>query len=284
MVDTRTLLQQMRERLRQAGLTAANELNVLCETAVGERPTLLAFKKEMDDATAQALRDLVQRRIDGEPLQYIAGSWPFLDFDLCVGPGVLIPRADTEALAVETVDRLIGAETPRVLDLCSGSGCVAIAVARTLKGADVTAVELSDEALPYLVKNIAALAPQVRVVQADVFAYQNELADESLDCIISNPPYVTPAEYADNRAELQHEPQMAFLGGEDGLDFYRHIIPAYKAKLKTGGRMLFETGSGQTEAVAELFRKNGYTDIRIIPDMFGLPRVTAAQKGDCNAL
>lgn len=278
MTDAAGVYRSLRRRLAARGLDAPNEANVLFETAVGRREYAFAPGERLTLPQLRALAALLRRRLAGEPLQYIAGAWPFLDFEVKVGPGALIPRDETEELASRAIAFLKTRTAPAALDLCSGTGCVALALARAVPAAAVTAVELSAAALPYLRENIAALCPRVRAVQADVFAYQDALAPRSLDLITCNPPYVTPQEYAANRAELAQEPRMAFLGGADGLDFYRHIIPAYKDSLKPGGLLLFETGASQTEVVAALLRAAGYAEVRVFADVFGAPRNVAGTK------
>lgn len=272
MADAKNAFRSLRRRLVRAGFEPVNEANVLFEAATGLRPCALMPGDRLDIAQLREIVRLFWLRRSGEPLQYIAGRWPFLDFVLRVGHGVLVPRDETEELAQRAIEFAQGRGEPRVLDLCSGSGCVAIAIKRAVPAAAVTAAELSDEALAYLRQNAAALCGPVEIVRADVFRYQEELPDGGLDLITANPPYVTPRDYERNLDELKNEPRMAFLGGEDGLDFYRHIIPAYLSKLKPGGRLIFETGFDQTEAVGALMRAAGYVGVRTHIDLFGAPR------------
>ncbi len=277
MRPARAAYQALRQQLAASGLTAANEANVLFACAAGRTYNTVP-DAELTDEQAAALDALLARRLGGEPLQYIAGSWPFLDFELAVGPGVLIPRPETEQVALKAIDLLKDMAHPSVLDLCSGSGCIAIAVARARPDAAVAAVELEPAAFRYLTRNTAALAPEIAAVEADVRAYCAACAPASLDLITANPPYVTPDEYRENEAELRFEPKSAFLGGADGLDFYRAIIRDYAFALKKDGLLLFETGFNQTEMVAELFAESGYRDVRTVTDDFGLPRMVFAQK------
>lgn len=258
--------------LLAAGIDARVEPRTLFEAATGLRREDLAPSDEISDGEADALVEFVMRRILGEPLQYLAGRWPFLDFELSVGRGALIPRPETELLAETAITFLKTRGDPAALDLCSGTGCVAIALKRALPRCDVAALERSPEALEYLKANAAALAAGVRVISGDAFGYERSLAPASLDCITCNPPYLTPAEY-DGARELAHEPREAFVGGADGLDFYRYIIPNYKAALKSGGELIFETGFSQTDAVIALMREAGYSGARALDDIFGNPRV-----------
>ena len=276
-MTARELYAEIRATLAAAGMTAAVETNVLFEKAVGRRYTELPFDYIIPEQAKSTAGTLVDRRVNGEPLQYIAGSWPFLDFELEVGEGVLIPRPETENTAATALEMLEEMQNPRVIDLCSGTGCIAIAIKRALPKSEVTAVELFPDALEYLRANVAALAPDVMVAEADVLGYERQMDDAGADIIISNPPYVTPGEYKDNVEEIGREPMSAFIGGEDGLDFYRYIIQNYKSKLKPGGVMLFETGFTQTDAVESLFIQNGYSEAKTHEDAYGLPRVVAAR-------
>ncbi len=278
MVNAHELYRELKKRLLQAGLDDPIEANVLFETAVGARRAALRADAAVCGQTARELLELASRRVSGEPLQYIAGSWAFLDFELSVGPGVLIPRPETEQLALEAAAFAKQMPNCRALDLCSGSGCIAAALKRAVPNSEVTAVELSDDALPYLKKNVAALKCDVRVVQADIFQYDSLLQSESLELIVCNPPYVTADEYKANEAELKAEPLCALVAEGDALGYYRHIIPNYKNALCSGGAMMFETGCTQTEAVAALFEQCGYTDIRVLRDVFGRERNVCARK------
>ncbi|MEG1650957.1 MAG: peptide chain release factor N(5)-glutamine methyltransferase [Oscillospiraceae bacterium] len=265
-------IEMLHRALSACGMDNTNEINVLLETATGKKHLSGLGDIAISDEQYAKLRCLLKRRIGGEPLQYIAGSWPFLDFELQIGSGVLIPRPETEELALHAIELVKSMTAPRVIDLCSGSGCVAIALKRAIPEAEVTAVELSDEALKFLDINSQKNRVSLKIEKGDVFVFDMTLADASADLITANPPYVTQCEYDENAEELKNEPLMAFIGGEDGLDFYRHIIPSYKSKLKSGGRLIFESGFNQTEQVKELFLSSGYTDVEIFTDLFGLPR------------
>ncbi|MEA5050250.1 MAG: peptide chain release factor N(5)-glutamine methyltransferase [Oscillospiraceae bacterium] len=278
MVDARALCADAKKRLAGAGLTAPNEFNVLFSSAVGKSYPLAVADGGVPPEAAARFGELLARRLAGEPLQYIAGSWPFLDFELLVGPGVLIPRDETQTAVETALGRLSPLAAPRAVDLCAGSGCIAFAIKRAIPGCSVTAVEHSGEACAWLLRNRARLGCDVEAVQADVFGFEASLPDGSCDVIVSNPPYLTPRELADNRAELGAEPPEAFLGGEDGLRFYRGIIPRYKDKLRPGGSMVFEIGASQGREVASLFSANGYADVELRRDMYGNMRVAAAKR------
>lgn len=236
---------------------------------------------KLSPAQAAALHALAQRRAAHEPLQYLLGAWDFLDFTLRVGRGVLIPRADTEIVcetAIAAVQRAAATLAhPRVVDLCAGSGAIAVGVARAVPQADVTAVELSDDAFFYLRENAAALAPQIALVKADVFTWQDTLPRSCVDVLVSNPPYIAPDEMGALAPELSFEPRMALEAAENGLAFYRHIARAYRSALRPGGALVFEIGSAQAQQVCGLLRENGYSDIEVLTDAANLPRCVTAR-------
>jgi len=205
----------------------------------------------------------VKRRADREPLQYILGEWDFFDMTLKVGPGVLCPRADTEFVAEQAILR---GPFFDVLDLCSGSGCIALAIARFCKGARVSAVEKSKEAFFYLQQNIDLYGEgRVKGVMADAFTYQ-DTCRQTYDLIISNPPYLTSREMKELSPETAAEPAMALQADDDGLAFYKHITAAYKPLLRDGGLLIFEIGYTQAEAVVALLSDSGYDNIQVMKD------------------
>ena len=267
----------LKSKLQEHGLYNQNELNTLFLAATG-RDRLSLMRDSLSAAEEQALFSLLQRRIDGEPLQYLLGSWPFLDFTVKVDARALIPRPETELLA-ETCVKLCAFTRPeRILDLCSGTGVLAFALKRAFPSADVDAVELSTDAFSLLQENAALLGCNINAICADANAHVASLADNSIDLIVSNPPYVTEQDYAENLSELCHEPKMAFVAEEEGLYFYRTLIPACYRVLKEGGVLAFEIGEEQGEAVRNLFENSGYCDITLLRDFSGLDRVVYAKK------
>lgn len=242
--------------------------------ARGHAPDATPLTEEQKAALTRALDE----RAAGRPLQYILGEWDFLALTLKVGEGVLIPRADTEVLCEEAVRRLAGVKSPRVLDLCAGSGCVGLGLASLCSSAQVTAVELSDAALPFLRENVARY-PQyaVTVKQADVL-HDADAFDGGFDAILSNPPYIPTGDLEGLMREVQHEPRMALDGAADGLMFYRAITEQWLPKLRDGGVCAVEVGIGQAADVAALFTAAGLADVRIIRDLGGVERVVSGAK------
>lgn len=242
--------------------------------ARGHAPDETPLSSEQTAALTRALDE----RAAGRPLQYILGQWDFLTLTLSVGEGVLIPRADTECLCEEAAHRLAGTNCPRVLDLCAGSGCVGLGVASLHPTAQVTAVELSDAALPFLQENVARY-PQypVTVKQADVL-HDAQAFEDGYDAIVSNPPYIPTDDLDGLMREVQREPRMALDGDADGLVFYRAIANNWFNKLKIGGVCAVEVGIGQAADVAALFAAAGLSDVRIIRDLGGVERVVSGVK------
>jgi len=226
-------------------------------------------------AMERELTLLLEARADGYPLQYLLGEWEFYGLPLQVGPGVLIPRQDTETL-VDTALGILkrgGKANPEVLDICSGSGCIAIAVKFNFPGANVTALEFSQKAYLYLEKNIALNGVDVTPIHGDLRDYKHPAP---VDMIVSNPPYIPKGDIAGLQAEVSHEPVMALDGGEDGLTFFREIARLYRGQFAPGGVLLLEIGAGQQERVAEILASYGYADIRAVKDLNGIVRVMVA--------
>ena len=223
---------------------------------------------------ASRLQVLAERRAGREPLQYLLGEWDFLDFTLKVGRGVLCPRADSEVVCETAIELLKDSEAPVVYDLCAGTGCLGLGIARAVPGAKVTCVELSHDAWPYLTANVAALGGKTtQAERGDVMNYYTQIEPESADLIISNPPYLTAREMQNLMPETAREPAMALDGGADGLDFYRSISEQWKNCLMPGGRLYFEVGIGQADSVLRIMRTQGFGDIQVVKDLHDIPRV-----------
>ncbi len=233
-------------------------------------------------AQADRLETLTVRRADREPLQYLCGSWPFLDFELAVGPGVLCPRADTEVVAEAAAGLLAGVQKPKVLDLCAGTGCLGLGVKRFCPDAVVTSLEKSPEAFRYLEQNAknALHRPAATPVLGDLFTYWETLPEGKLDLIVSNPPYLTAAEMQQLQPEVAREPAMALEAGADGLVFYRAIAEHYQKALRPGGALALEIGWQQREAVTALLAENGWVEIVCKKDYGGNDRCITARRSN----
>ncbi len=278
-MQPREALREVEARLTAAGCPDADfDAGELFRLVTGQDARLA--DKPLTAEQAAKLEALTARRATREPLQYLCGSWPFLDFELAVGPGVLCPRADTEVVAEAAAQMLAGVQAPKVLDLCAGTGCLGLGVKRFCPEADVTCVEKSPEAFRYLKKNAVSALKQgtARAVEGDLFNYWQGLPEGELDLIVSNPPYLTAAEMQQLQPEVAREPAMALEAGEDGLVFYRALAEHYQNALRPGGALALEIGWQQREAVTALLAANGWVDIACRKDYGGNDRCILARR------
>lgn len=267
--------QQLCAKLSAAGvLDARYDAAELYRFVTGRDPRL---DTAPTPAEAEKLAALAARRAEREPLQYLLGEWDFYGLTLKVGPGVLCPRADTEIVCEAALELLQGVAHPTVYDLCAGTGCLGLAIAAQRPDAAVTCVEKSNAAWPYLTAN-AAQAPNLRTVQADVFAFWRTLPQGGADLLISNPPYLTADEMAALMPETAREPAMALDGGTDGLDFYRLLTARYQAALRPGGWLVLEIGWQQADAVLALGAQSGWQNASCRKDYGGNDRAVLLQK------
>lgn len=278
--------------LAAAGIdTHKFDTDCLFEDILGADRVTLALRgsDEVPENDADRLMSAAEKRCSGVPLQYILGSWEFFGRTFFVGEGVLIPRPDTEVL-VETVlahFRAAGNTSPIVCDLCSGTGCIAVALKKELPQAAVYAAELSSEAMPYLIKNIRHNEADVKILKGDVtdgrllenFADPDDIGEyRKIDAVVSNPPYLTDREMNELSREVRHEPETALRGGADGLKFYRAIAALWGEALREGGLIAFEIGYRQGAAVREILEKSGYKNAAVHKDYAGNDRVVTAEK------
>lgn len=273
------LSNELKSILTRAGIDdPAGESALIIENVLGcTRAQLVAhrFDEIGGEQTAKAVA-MAERRASGEPLQYILGIWPFMGRGYAVGEGVLIPRDDTEVAVRAALDMIKDVPSPAVIDLCSGSGIIAVTVKADRPDASVSAVEKSAEAYAYLLKNIALNSADITPIHADLCGCTERFADGTLDLIVSNPPYIKSDEIAGLQREISYEPRMALDGGESGYDFYELMIRLWTPKLKKGGCIAFELGEGQYEYVAGLLRQEGYKDIKGHLDIQGIKRAVTA--------
>lgn len=229
----------------------------------------------VEDTTVDYAGLLCDRCLDGEPLAYIIGEWDFYGLTFKVDRSVLIPRSDTERLCELVIEQAKERVSPRILDLCCGSGCIGIAAAHTVEDALVTAIDLSDGALHITRENARDLGVSSRLLtmKADVM-HAPPRGLGQFDIIVSNPPYVTEDEMQMlDRSVADFEPHEALYGGEDGLDFYHAICDSWGELLVPNGRLLFECGWHQADDVAGIMQRHGYKDVTITEDYSGVPRI-----------
>lgn len=226
---------------------------------------------------AEEYQKLITRRKNYEPLQYILGKWSFHQSEFFVGEGVLIPRPETEMLVDMAVDE-IGKNNHKIcFDLCAGSGCIGLSIARLCPDTEFFLFEKYDEAIYYLEKNISAHSlSNVRLVKYDILKGFDSETFPRPDLIVSNPPYISSGELSTLQKEVQREPMTALDGGEDGLLFYAAISKLWATKIPPPLRLMFETGEGQPEQIAEKLRQEGF-GVKLEKDMYSVERFVFAE-------
>ena len=272
------LYMDIRQELHRSGIDAATlEARELVAFAAGKtRQELLRDSRlYVPQDVEERARALMRRHLAGEPLAYLIGEWSFCGMDLDVNESVLIPRTDTEVLAEQAIGFVKTMDEPRVLDLCAGSGCVGLAVAKFCPGSHVVLGELMEDALRVCRQNIrrCGLTTQVMPWQVNALDGPPPRFGE-FDCIVSNPPYIPDGDIAGLDVSVRdYEPMTALKGGDDGLDFYRAISDKWRTALHPGSRLYFEVGIGQADDVLRIMRAQGFGDIEVVPDTAGIPRV-----------
>ena len=255
--------------------------NLLCHiTGMTQEQVIAKRDLYVNDTVCEQMDAAVQRLMTGEPLPYVLGKWEFYGLDLIVTPDVLIPRDDTCAVADLAIQQSLFLDSkPRILDLCTGSGCIGLAIASRVKDAKVTLADLSQEALAVAKQNIVLhhLTGRVSCVKVNALEAPPAFLGK-FDLIVSNPPYITTRDML----ELPHsvagfEPRMALHGGEDGLKFYRSIAMHYANALKPGGYLCFEFGDEQGDDVCAILENNGYTVIECKKDYHDRERAVIAR-------
>jgi release factor glutamine methyltransferase len=254
------------------------ELLLLFAAGLRRSAFLAHSDDELDLGAATHYEVLLERRREGEPIQYITGACEFYGLPLRVTPDVLIPRPETEHL-VESVLALAPAfAAPRIVDVGTGSGAIAVALAHELPMARIVAIDLSEGALAVALENAKhnAVADRIRFLQGDLLA---AVAGETFDLVVSNPPYVPAADRETLAVEVREfEPGLALFAGEDGLEIYRRLIPDACGVLASGGLIALEMGCGQSDTVGRLLTAAGFIDVSFTADLQGISRVALARR------
>lgn len=265
------------EKLDAAGIAESRiDSWLLAESVLGvsRQDLFLEPEKSVSEEQAQKYLNAVSVRVKHIPLQHITGYQQFMDLEFVVNKDVLIPRPETELL-VEQVVSYIKDNNVKVLDMCTGSGCIAVSVDRMCANADVTAVDISEKALKVAGENNIRNEGRVTFVQSDLF----ENIHETYDIIVSNPPYIPTSDIETLMEEVrEHEPRLALDGSTDGLKFYREICTNAVNYLNENGKIFLEIGYDQGRTVPELLRENGFTDIQVLKDLSGNDRMVIAGK------
>lgn len=257
--------------LTEAGIAeSALDAWYLLEFVTGvSKSHYLAWPEELLTAEQEAgYLEALTRRAKHIPLQHITGEQEFMGLTFRVNENVLVPRQDTECLVEEALKYL--KPGMRVLDLCTGSGCILLSLMHFCPGTDGVGVDISPAALEVAAANRDALVPAAKLMESDLF----EKIEGSFDIIVSNPPYIKSADIQELMEEVRlHDPMLALDGHEDGLYFYRKIVKDSLGHLASGGRILFEIGYDQGAAVSGILEEHGFCEIEVIKDLAGLDRV-----------
>ncbi len=244
-----------------------------------DRAFLIAHSdKDLNAEGAVRYYALIERRLAGEPIQYITGQTEFYGLPFRVNSNVLIPRPETEHLVEKVLSLAESFPNPRIIDIGTGSGAIAIALAHKLPAASNTAIDLSAPALAVAQANAEqnSVTNRIRFLQGDLLA---PVAHETFDIVVSNPPYVADTDRASLAVEVRdHEPELALFAGNDGLAVYRQLIPQAHAVLVESGFIALEIGCGQHSAVAALLAASGFTHIDFTCDLQGIQRVVTARR------
>ena len=272
----RELIRHTSDVLRAAGIPdPENDASLLLSHLMGRSPLELRLDSETvtDPDVVAAFCRLSEKRLSRTPLQYILGKAPFFRRMYTVDPRVLIPRPETEMLCEWALEAIKNVSSPRILDLCCGSGCIGLTLKAERPDAMVTLSDLSVDALNVSAENAANLSLDVLILQSDLL--QN-LHGFSFDLIISNPPYIPSAECESLQPEVRYEPILALDGGPDGCDIYRRIIQDAGSVLVSGGRLLMEMGINESHLLSALLSKHGFSSVEIRQDYSGIDRMILA--------
>lgn len=272
-----------RKRLKNAGIEACGlEARLIVAGAAGK--TVAQLTRDLPlyagDRLADTVRTMVDRRLAGEPVAYITGSWEFYGVELEITRDVLIPRADTEVLVQAAIELFSGKNgRPRILDLCAGSGCIGCALAAHMPGAKVVLADNDLRALSVCRRNVEKNGLEGRAVCVDADATEKPpMLLGKFDLLVCNAPYVPSAELETLDPSVRdYEPVAALDGGEDGLDIIRAVLRLWTSVLKRGGTVMLEVGEGQAPPVMELLQKAGYADIEALEDTAGTARVVVGR-------
>ena len=273
------LVLRVKDVLAAAGIEAAEtEARWLVEAGTGRGwSDLVTDHAEIEVKQERCTLDLAYRRTLGEPLQYIIGAAQFRNLDVAVGPGVFIPRPETEQVVDVALTHLPSNGT--AVDLGTGSGAIALALAQERPGSEVWATEVSSDALGWAARNVSALHSSVQLVSGDLFDAVPQWLRGRLDLVVSNPPYVRRDEAGGLPVEVRdHEPEIALFAGGDGLDVVRRIATDARDWLGEGGWLVLEIGAGQGSQVAAMVEDAGYVAVSVETDFAGRPRILEARR------
>ena len=271
-----------KKRLQDAEIECANSelLNIFWYAfGLNRSDLILCSSKSPTVSEYDKFCVILQKRCSGMPLQYAVGRCNFMDMDLYVGDGVLIPREDTYVLVNASIEKIKNVKNPKIIDLCSGSGCVALAIEKYVgRPCNIYAAEFSSKAFEYLSENCKKYSSNVNLINDDIFSCYKNFEDCFFDLIVSNPPYIRSSEIPNLQTEVLSEPKLALDGGESGLEFYKKICKFWTPKLENGGTLAFERGQGQHNDVRKIMESYGITNIKFFLDINNIYRAVVGEK------
>jgi len=272
-------LDKIREIVNKFSFNIREAQEIICHVLKIDKIQLYTENPEITSEQAHTIKSLIERRLKKEPLQYIIGECYFYNIKIKVGRGVLIPRPETEILVEQVLERqkLIINTGNRILDLCTGSGCIALAIGKNVPEFQIFGIDKSEKAVKYATENKALNnIKNVIFLVGDMF---NPFKEKIFACITANPPYVKTDEISKLQPEIKnYEPLEALNGGEDGLNFYRKIIENAGKYLLNSGLIFLEIGQGQAKAVQNIALMSGFNVIEVVKDIAGIDRVMILQK------
>jgi release factor glutamine methyltransferase len=281
--DVRAIVADAQARLERAGVRGARldaEI-ILANACEVDRTAITAGIVEVSADALARFEAMLSRRERREPVAYIIGHKEFFSIEFEVTRAVLIPRPETETLVAAAIDGLAHRRSPRVLDIGTGTGAIAIAIAANVPGASVTATDISPDALEIARLNAARLKVHLELIEADVFTVANCSELGAFDLIVSNPPYVAAADIEALDPDLRdYEPRIALGIDADEFAIYRRIAHGASAHLRPGGELMVEIGAEMKPGVTEIFATAGLIDVRAIRDLAGIDRVICARRAE----
>lgn len=273
------LYNKIRKVLSNAGVYSPAFEAFIIIKKVFDKEYINLTDNDITEEKLNKLNNILKKREYGYPIQYILGEWEFWGRTFKIGEGVLIPRSDTETLVETSLEVIRDVKDPLIIDLCSGSGCVAISLAKERHDATILAVEKSKIAFDYLNYNIKLNdVKNIKSILADVFDMKDIYVNGKFDLIVSNPPYIKTKDLENLQKEVKFEPKIALDGGIDGLYFYKNILKCWCEKLKIGGFIAFEIGDEQSQEVRILMNEYELSNIRLKKDLEGINRVIYGQR------
>lgn len=275
MVNINELLKCAKQKLNENNIDIS-EARILLAFVLNVDVSTLVTINECENSIAQKYLEVISKRIARVPYSYIVGKQEFMKLPFVVSPDVLIPNSDTEIL-VENVIKIANnmkSEKIDILDMCTGSGCIAISLKKYIKNCNVLGADISEKALEIAKENAILNNTEVTFVKSDLFS---NIQNYKYDILVSNPPYIKRGDIENLQAEVKYEPILALDGGIDGLDMYRKIIETAKQYLKENGNICLEIGYNQANDVTKILQDNSYTHIQVIKDLSNNDRVVIAK-------